>query len=459
MDSQLILRGAVDALLDCTDPEVLVEGRAGTGKTTGILMKVAHIAASYPGSRILLCRETRASMTESVLVTWEKSILGLDHPLVLNGPRRDYRDSYDFPGGGTVVIGGLDKPAKLFSTEWDMVYVAEAIETSENSWELFGRAMRNHKVPYQQRIADVNPGPPDHWLNARADACGNEFRTVRTLADYVRTQGYNRKPRDGKMKRMVSLHQDNPAYWDMEAWDWTENGKLFISELKSMSGHRRKRMLDGLWVAESGVVFPEYDEDVHVIDDFEPPRTWPQILCYDPGYGTTSVLWLAISPDGGIFAYDQIYEGGRSVQYHCQEILRRPRNIARYFGDPNEMFSNRAQGVSCARQALECGLRFVEWPADSGAAFDAGVDMIRAYLENTTNGKKSPYLQICRRCTGLRSNFQNWSFKRNSAGELVAGADKYEKGNDHAMDCLRGGLSSRFLQKSLAANADGRRVA
>ena len=56
--------------------------------------------------------------------------------------------------------------------------------------------------------------------------------------------------------------------------------------------------LDGLWAIAEGAVFEEdFDANVHVIDDFEPPSDWPIITCYDPGYDTTAVEWMAGAPD------------------------------------------------------------------------------------------------------------------------------------------------------------------
>src|SRR5436309_1787806 len=58
--------------------ELLVCGPAGTGKTYSILAFLHLLAADYPDLRILFCRQTRVSLTESVLVTFEKEILPAD---------------------------------------------------------------------------------------------------------------------------------------------------------------------------------------------------------------------------------------------------------------------------------------------------------------------------------------------------------------------------------------------
>ena len=133
-------------------------GARGTGKTQGILLKLHTLALRYPGSRHLLCRATRMSMTQSVLVTFEK-MLGPGHPAVSGNASRENRKSYLYPNGSEIVVGGLDDPDRLYSTEWDTVYVAEATEVTFDTWDKFARAMRHDHMPYHQRMCCCNPGP------------------------------------------------------------------------------------------------------------------------------------------------------------------------------------------------------------------------------------------------------------------------------------------------------------
>ena len=57
--------GAARALFKCRANEVLIEGPAGTGKTTAVLTKCHAACETYPNIRVLICRATRASMTET----------------------------------------------------------------------------------------------------------------------------------------------------------------------------------------------------------------------------------------------------------------------------------------------------------------------------------------------------------------------------------------------------------
>lgn len=468
----LAFRPAYAPLLHCHDPFLFVEGPRGTAKTTAELMVMVLRALQFPGSRIFLMRYNRTELTQSVLVTLEETVFPMFGMSVPGRQARTQRSEYVLPNSTVIVpLGGADQ-GRLLSSEWTTGYLAEAVHWPKNLVIDLAGCMRYIRGPgkranlpdWSQVILDANPHAPDHWLNVLAEDVPDDVRRVRSKKDYWRLQEHNwRKASDPihRWKRIVTKHQDNPGYWDFGAWDWTPLGRKYVTEtLEILSGSQRKRWLDGLWTAAEGVVFPEWDESLLVVDDFpegSPPAEWPQIIAYDPGWGTTAVLWLALSPDGGIWAYDEIYEGEKSMEAHCNEINQRNktynRNIIRAFADPNEAFSNRAQNVSCAAQAKQYGIRFSPWPADKGSAFDAGVEAIRHLI---ANGLKShpvaPYLRVCKRCKGLRSNMANWSYVRDKDGNAVEGADRYEKGNDHALDCLRGAVQSGFLQKMFTRN-------
>ena len=66
--------GAADALFDMTHPEILIEGPAGTGKTRAIAEYIDSVCMENPGVRILVLRNVRADLAESVLVTFEKEV-------------------------------------------------------------------------------------------------------------------------------------------------------------------------------------------------------------------------------------------------------------------------------------------------------------------------------------------------------------------------------------------------
>jgi len=291
-------RGAANKLFHCRDPMVLMDGPAGTGKTRAILEKINALANKYPGSRHLITRATRASMSESVLVTFEEKVMGLTHPVV-QGPSRETRKVYRYPNGSAIVVVGLDNPGRTFSSEFDTFTVFEAWEITENDWELLFRTLRHGKMPYTQAIADTNPAGPTHWLNQRANR--------------------------GALTRLISRHEDNPFIYDVKTQTWTERGKQYIATLDALTGHRKERLRYGRWVAAEGVVYSEFDAAAHIIDKL-PPRfdqLWKRrYRVIDFGYNDPFVCqWWAVLDDVAVM-YREWYMSRRLVEDHAKIILR-----------------------------------------------------------------------------------------------------------------------------------------
>jgi len=84
----------------------LYDGPAGTGKTKSVLEKVHLAAMKYPGMRALLVRATRASMTDSVLVEFESTVL--EPGSYLRSSSRAHR------AGRSSADIGSQRPALLF---------------------------------------------------------------------------------------------------------------------------------------------------------------------------------------------------------------------------------------------------------------------------------------------------------------------------------------------------------
>ena len=288
-------RGAIDKLWRSRATEVLIPGPAGTGKTRGILEKVHLYLLKYPGTRGLIVRKTRASMTESVLVTFESKVVQAG--CTLTNQARRTRSAYDYDNRSTLVVGGLDNPDRIMSTEYDIIAAFEATELSEDDWEKLTTRLRNGKGPYHQIVADCNPAAPSHWLKRRADR--------------------------GQMQVFDSRHHDNPMLWDEASNDWTPAGRKYIGTLSTLTGHRRARLLDGRWAAAEGLVYPEFDPTVHVVQAMPTGwESWPKIRSIDFGYVHPFVCqWWAIDGDGRMYLYREIYQSKRTVADHARRII------------------------------------------------------------------------------------------------------------------------------------------
>lgn len=440
--AKIELRGGNATLYQTRARVVLIEGRRGTAKTTSWCKKIIDRCAQYRGSRHLIVRQTRESLTDSSLVTLEK-VIGERHPEVTRCGRSQ-RHNYNL-FGSEIVVGGLDKPSKLYSTEWDTVVVEEAIETSQDAVEQFRACLRHFRTPYHQIILATNPGPPNHWLNQFATPCGDEIRNITDRASWHRCQEYNNGRQTGQARRIISTHQDNPSYWDWDKWCWSPVGEEYIGEnLANLTGHRRGRFFDGRWVAAEGGVFPEFDVTKHVVAPFPIPQEWPQFIGMDFGRDhPCAVLWLAIGPAGTVYVVHEIHRSGMDIPQVSGYIreVNVGRNIVGRFCDPRDGFKRTmGQPTPIIQMLAEQGLGyFAKWPPAAKEAKVAQIENIRNYL---IGGR----LKVFNTCPMTIGEFQSWTYKRNARGEMPTGDDAYEDRNNDALDVLAGVLSSGLEQ-------------
>lgn len=278
--------GAAETLLYDRSPEIMLDGPAGTGKSRACLEKIYICADRYPGTRILIVRKTRTSLTQSALVTWEANVLPMGSPL-LRGPKRDQRTSYFHPNGSEIVVGGLgdaDEKIRIMSTEYDLIYVQEAREITESEWEELSSRLRWAKMPYQQIIGDTNPDTSSHWIKQRANR--------------------------GRLKLLPSRHDDNPTLTPE-----------YMARLDALTGVRHKRLRLGLWVAAEGIIYEGWDQAVHLVDRRDIPGDWPRYLAVDFGFTNPFVCqWWAQDPDGRLYRYRELYQTQGLVEDHAHRI-------------------------------------------------------------------------------------------------------------------------------------------
>lgn len=291
--------GAAQALFAYRGDEVVLSGPAGTGKSRACLEKLHALALMNPGMRGLIIRKTQVSMTNTALVTFREHVIpeALKAGLVTwYGGSAQEAAGYRYANGSTINVGGMDKPTRVMSSEYDAVYVQEAIELTEADWDALTTRLRNGKITFQQLIADTNPDAEIHWLNQRALA--------------------------GKTEKLESRHEDNPVLWDKALEQWTERGVKYIRILDNLTGVRYLRLRKGLWVAAEGLVYEDWDPNIHLVDRFDIPNDWERFWAVDFGFTNPMVVqFWAKDHDGRLYRYREIYHTKRLVEDVARQIL------------------------------------------------------------------------------------------------------------------------------------------
>lgn len=295
--------GGALALFSARDSEVLLAGPSGTGKSRACLEKLHFMALRYPGLRALLVRKTRESLSHSGLVTLERCVLARSP-----GAARRYArgDEYRYANGSLLVAGGIDRVSKIMSSEYDVIYVQEATELCEDDWEHLTTRLRGAATTNQQIIACCNPAGPNHWLKKRAEA--------------------------GRLRLIASRFEDNPLLVDPTGGTYTAFGAGYLAKLDALSGVRYQRLRKGLWVAAEGMVYDEFDANVHVMSRARatalfgasrlPPASWRRVWAIDFGY-THPLVWQAWAQEpesGTLYRYAELYHTGLLVSEVAERI-------------------------------------------------------------------------------------------------------------------------------------------
>ena len=422
-------RGAALAVMEDTAEEIVLAGPAGTGKSRALLQKMHACLEAYPRSRALLVRKTRASLTETGLVTFEEQVLPPGHPARTGVARRN-RQSYAYPNGSILALAGLDNAVRIMSTEYDLILVLEATELTESDWEMLLTRLRNGKMPFQQILGDCNPDTPTHWLRRRADS--------------------------GRLRMLESRHEDNPRLWDAAKNGWTPFGQTYLAKLERLTGPRYQRLRHGRWVGAEGVVYEGWDRALHLIDRRSPllcgggpgdvPVSWPRFWAVDFGY-TNPFVWQAWAqdPDGRLFRYREIYHTHRLVEDHARDILNasaaepRPLAILCDHDAEDRATLERYLGLvtTAAHKSVRDGIQAV-----AGRLRPAGDGKPRLFLLRDSLLARDEELAEAHRPTCTEEEIDGYVWNTRSGRHK--GEEPLKEG-DHGMDALRYLVAARDL--------------
>lgn len=264
----------------------------------------------------------------------------------------------------------------------------EATELDEVTWQALKSRLRNNKLAYQQLIGDCNPAGPRHWLNVRCNK--------------------------GLTRRITTTHKDNPAYWDHRLNQWTALGASYVGKtLESLTGVQRKRLLEGVWAAAEGIVYPEFVPEMIRTQDVD---GWTTSLAVDVGSNNPTAILT-------------IHEAGDERVHVSREVYRRNLTATQIL-DAIKDEADRSKPyrilIDPSAKGYIDDLRLAGYPAVQ-ASNDVliGIQRVKAQLQRGFSIDPS--------CVNTIDEFGLYAYPDNPKIET----DKPTKEHDHAMDTLR----------------------
>lgn len=233
-------------------------------------------------------------------------------------------------------------------------------------------------------------------------------------------------------------HDDNVWTVTME---WADNPYLDKKEIedmtKSMSQDELNSRRYGKFMQMGGLVYGEFDENIHVIDPFDVPKDWFDNISIDPGLNNPlSCHWYA-EYDGDIYVIAEHFESGKDVAYHAQKI----KEISSSLDWP--LYNGRICALidsAAGQKTLASSKSVVDLFYENGILVNpkvnkdmfSGINVVKRYLKD---GQGKAHLFIFKNCINLIQEFKSywWSDK----------SDNPVKKDDHALDELRYYLVSK----------------
>lgn len=423
-------RGAAHEVFKARDSELVIAGPAGTGKSLACLWRVHLSALNNPGTRYLIVRKTAVSLGSTTLVTYEEKVAkaALASGIVtwFGGSTRE-APGYRYSNGSKINVGGLDKPEKIMSAEYDIVFADEATELTIDDWEAIGTRLRNGMLAWQQQIAACNPSYPKHWIKQRCD--------------------------QGGARMLISRHRDNPAYMNADGTP-TAKGVDYFKKLDALTGVRRLRLRDGKWAAAEGQIFEAWDEGIHLVDRVEPGPGWSRWGAVDFGYTNPFVYqdWWE-DGDGRLYLNHEIYFTRRLVEDHAERI----RTVLFHDnGQPRGQLPRSIYADHDAedRATLERKLGLSTRPAHKSVS--DGIQAVQSRLKVQPDGRprlfirrgalveRDPELEAASLPMGTSEEITGyvWAVKPGNKGGLK---EEPLKENDHGCDAMRYMCAARDL--------------
>lgn len=299
--------------------KAIIGGR-GSGKSAGGIQEVQRkIKAGEPGLILAPTEKHFYRSTWVQLNEWlpiDPNVTGVPTtPLVEHWSKTD--QMIRFTTGSIVQYGGIYDPDDWRGPNVNWVWLDEPGRIKrETAFLILLGTLRVGSDP--RMMLTTTPRGVRHWLY--------KYFVQREIDDEV-IEALEEAGMPSDPEQLFSWHRVT-----------TEQNKhnlapIFYATLKmAYRGVWAEQELEGKFVSFEGLVFPEYDPKVHLIEQRELPHDWPRYWSIDFGFENPFVaqLW-ARSPDDRWYREREIYMSGRTVNQHAEKMKEINEDL---FGDP-----------------------------------------------------------------------------------------------------------------------------
>ena len=264
-------------------------GARGGGKSWAVRVLAVMYALKYPKYKVIIIRKTYPELLHNHI----RPLQELLPPSIAKYNASE--KTFTFGNGSTIVFMFCQREEDLQhqqGLEAELICLDEATQHPLGVFKKLTACLRSTKKDYPLRMMlTCNPGGIGH--------------------EWVRTRWIDRKFSDGEnpddFEFIQSLVTDNLALM--------RNDSGYIRQLEALDPKLRKAWLEGSWDIFDGIYFETFRDnpnpqrkDTHVIEAFDPPKSWKRYRSYDFGYSRPfSCGWWCVDHEGRMYRILELY--------------------------------------------------------------------------------------------------------------------------------------------------------
>jgi phage terminase large subunit len=407
---------------EATESDVLFGGSAGGGKSVSLVAEGLKWCARYRNFRCLLIRRTYDELEESIFPALRKFSYGEALGARWNSVKRELA----FPNKSLFrfrYLETVDDASRRQGGEYMLVLADELCLLAPGILDFlrYERLRSDGTIPVIGVRATSNPGGPSH---------------AEVKDRYLEATDYGRKvytDGHGLTVRFVrSRATDNPHL-----------DRGYLKRLDAIPDpNRRAAMRDGDWNTFSGMVFPDFSMDRHVIEPIPLPASFRRYCGTDWGFTAPYCnLWGCADEDGRVWIYREIYERQVGEAEQARRVLAAEQDdehiVARWADDA--IFALRGDAKPISTVWAEEGVHLTPAGKAPGSRIQ-GWQRIHSYLceapacpHHRAQGLSTcPMLHVFSHCRALIREIRSLPYATTGNPE-----DSDPKADDHALDALR----------------------
>ena len=393
----------------------LLAGSLGTGKTEAMCVEAVKQCAEIPDNLGLMGRKVLDAFKKSTLL----SLLDIGRGFIRRHYAVDRR--IEFKNGSTIVYMALDDSRdaiqRIKSMNLGFFAFDQLEEVPEDTFIAANGQLRRKNA---SRCSFHTCNPAGHNWVWKKWKYGND-ENYRLIETRTWTEGIDAPA----TQQEVRAFSDNPYL----PYD-------YIRSLLEMPEQWVKRYVYCGWDNFSGLVYPMFDDKVHMVKSWGIPSWYNHYIVYDYGYKNPSAfLFAAVDAEGFVWVYDIIYEAEQTIEELAYLMKAKLREGITYtfLADPSIGRTER-DGNTISGEWEDYGIYWEKARNDKRA----GYDRVARYLTPDEKGvPKMTFFDIpCMQHLKDEIVSYRWKELKYSRGDK-AFPEEAVKVNDHLMDNLR----------------------